>query len=148
MFKKLLPLFLFMAIALCIYYSPKKQEVATVWEENTSQTYYLDFSNTTLTTKNFEEYFDSSYQVIQVLPVLNPLYESKLGKVAYTFQPISISYNLNQFEKYLESVLQKNGYLQDLEKIPYQGVRIREVVAYLNSTQVHQLVKKNPKVKY
>lgn len=156
--------FTIMIVSLGIFYRPKTSDNIpnayevikymdnSIYNDNVSD-YYLLFDEFKLDSNNFTyvlSFLDKySYEIIEVYPYINPIYQDKLesiSKIIYNSKSldngISIIYN-----KYLK-VLEDNYLTDEVDKTLVNGVRIRMIRININSASLREFLSKYNDIKY
>lgn len=111
--------------------------------------FYLDLSESNITTLNINKIISNDIDIISIKPYVNPIYKSTLGELEYKFQStLSNNRNMRYFIKYYKDTIKEAGYLEDLNYINIDGIKILEVEVYANGEDVVKLLYKNDKIKY
>lgn len=142
-------IFLIMTLFLFFFFFyPKKQEVLETFEqEEDYHLYHVHVENENIKTTNFIELF-SPFEIVSIIPYINPIYEKKFLRKEYIFQKEEIDKNIEDFTK---------KYLKTLKDLPYErdyiiayteGIKIISVKMYAKESTLKQLRKNYPSITY
>ena len=111
--------------------------------------FYLDLSEDDITTLNISKILNSDIDIISLIPYVNPIYKKTLGDLKYRFSPnISRNKNIRNFIKCYKDTIKETGYLEDLNYINIDGIKILEIEVYAKGEDIINLLYKNNKIKY
>ena len=143
---------------LCLYVIYKINFVKTlpvslttypVFNMNDYNIFYLDLSEDNITTLNINKTISNDIDIISVTPYVNPIYKKTLGNLKYKFiHNISRNRNIHNFVKYYKNTIKGTGYLEDLNYISIDGIKILEIEVYAKGEDIIKLLYKNNKIKY
>lgn len=107
---------------------PVFEEITSPSTDSQSHIYEIKIKDGTITTKNFEQYFDK-IKVLRITPLLNPIYEERLKNEVgtYSFTENSIENNILTFTKKYDSILKNHGFLKDSTQMYIEGIKISKV---------------------
>ena len=129
--------FIFMFFFLDSFALEKTKNVFKEQEEFNYQFVSIDTKG--LTTKNFFRYFEDTSWIVNIFPVVNPIYKNRLEDISFLCQR---KCSIHSFEKYYKNLLEKNNFKDDSILIDYYGVSIEKIVVYVNQSELGKILKK------
>jgi len=111
--------------------------------------FYLDVSDMDITTNNLSKYILSDMTVINLTPYVNPIYKNKISNLKYEFDTnLSYQRNIKKFINYYKQSIKDTGYIDDINYIDIDGIKIEEVVVYSKGSDIIELLDNNKSIKY
>ena len=108
--------------------------------------FYLDLSESNITTKNIGKYF-KNVDIISIIPYVNPIYKDKID-LKYNFvNNVSLRKNINDFINYYKNSIKNKGYLDNLDYIDIDGIKINEISVYGKGIEIYKIIYDN-NIKY
>ena len=81
--------------------------------------------------------------IITLIPYINPIYEDKLD-LTYNFTPnISNKKNISNFINYYKNAIKEKGYIDDLNYIDIDGIKIQKVKVYGKGIDIYKFIYDN-----
>lgn len=103
--------------------------------------FYLDLKDEDINTLNINKKIPSSIDVISITPYVNPIYKDKIEPLKYSFvNNISIKRNINNFTKWYTDTINNTGYIDDLNYIKNNGIKILEMEVYAKGEDIVKLI--------
>lgn len=140
--KKIATLFFFFIWIVFLF--PKEASISVFEEsnENEGQFSYFDIYPKSITTQNFALQFEG-YQVIQIMPKMNPLLEKqiKIELENYSFTDDTIENNIYNFTKKYLAILEKHGFSKEKSSISIRGIPIQKVTLFTTLKEYKKLVR-------
>ena len=149
--KKLLIIVL---IILGIFLIPKKENIIPVsssshFKLDDYYVFYLDLKDEDINTSNILKNIKDQIDIISITPYINPIYENKIGDLKYSFMPnISKKKNISNFIKYYKENIKSLNYIEDINNIDLNGIKINEVVVFAKGSDIIELLYNKNKIKY
>lgn len=111
--------------------------------------YYLDLSEEDITTLNLHKYIPSTVDIISITPYVNPIYKDKIKSLKYSFlSNISYKRNINNFIDYYKNTIKGTGYIDDINYINVDGIKILELEVYASGSDIVNIMYTKSKIKY
>ncbi len=136
-----------------ISFIPKKDTVVPVFNNmpfklEDYNVFYLELKEEDINTSNILKLIPSSVDIISITPYINPIYENKL-KLKYNFiSNISSKKNIENFIKYYKDTIKSLNYIDDLNNIDINGIKINEAVVFARGSDIIKIMNsKNIKYK-
>ena len=143
---------------LCIYViykinfirtEPVSLTIYPTFNMNDYNIFYLDLSNSNITTLTINKTISKDIDIVSLTPYVNPIYKNTLGDLKYKFSTnISRNRNIHNFIKYYKNTIKEAGYLEDLNYISIDGIKILEVEVYAKGEDIVKLLYNNELIKY
>ena len=149
-------LFVMTLIILCLYGIYKINYKKTIpvsgitkFNVNDYNIFYLDLSETDITTKNINKYISDDISIVSITPYINPIYKDKVGTLKYNFMSnLSVKKNINQFIKYYKDTISSYDYIDDIDYVTKDGIKIMEMEVYANGIDIVNLIYDNNNIRY
>lgn len=111
--------------------------------------YYLDLSEEDIRTINLSKFIPKTVEIVSLTPYINPIYKNKIKSLKYSFRPnLSLKKNLNNFTNYYKDTIKEYGFLDDLNYINVDGIKILELEVYAKGSDIINIMYVRNKIKY
>ena len=111
--------------------------------------YYLDLSEEDIRTINLSKFIPKTVEIVSLTPYINPIYKNKIKSLKYSFRPnLSLKKNLNNFTNYYKDTIKEYGFLDDLNYINVDGIKILELELYAKGSDIINIIYVRNKIKY
>ena len=111
--------------------------------------YYLDLSEEDIRTINLSKFIPKTVEIVSLTPYINPIYKNKIKSLKYSFRPnLSLKKNLNNFTNYYKDTIKEYGFLDDLNYINVDGIKILELELYAKGSDIINIMYVRNKIKY
>ncbi|MBR1377153.1 MAG: hypothetical protein IJ565_05025 [Bacilli bacterium] len=128
---------------------PVSIKVVTNFKLDDYNVFYLDLSEEDITTLNLSKYITNSVDIISVTPYVNPIYKDKIDSMKYAFAPnISYKRNINNFINYYKDTIKNTGYIDDLNYVDVDGIKIMEMEVYARGSDIVNIIYQKKNIKY
>lgn len=149
-------IFVITLIILCLYGIYKINNKETIKVSNISNfkiddynVFYLDISETDITTKNIDKYISKNIDIISITPYINPIYKDKIDNIKYNFMSnLSLKKNINKFENYYKDIINSYNYIDDIDYNIKDGIKILELEVYARGIDIVNLIYDNNEIRY
>ena len=103
--------------------------------------FYLDLTETDINTLNLNKKIISNIDIISITPYVNPIYKDLVGDMKYNFSNnMSLKRNVNKFTKIYKDTIKNKGYIDDLNYINNNGIKILEMEVYAKGSDIVNLI--------
>lgn len=111
--------------------------------------FYLDLSESNITTRNIKKFIPKSVDIISLTPYVNPIYKNKIGDLKYKFMNnLSLNKNINNFINYYKDTIKSNNYIDDINYIDVEGIKILELEVYAKGIDIIDIIYNDSKIRY
>ena len=111
--------------------------------------FYLDLSEANINTKNIKKFIPKDVDIISLTPYVNPIYENKIGDLKYKFMSnLSLNRNINNFIKYYKDTIKENNYIDDINYIDIEGIKILELEVYAKGIDIVDIIYNDSNIRY
>jgi len=115
-------------------------------EKDDYNNFYLLFDEVELTTRNFYGILNNNFEIKEIYPYINPLYENRFRIKKYVFN--SSESSLSSFFKLYRDNLKDLTLDEEITKIDVYGIKIRLVLSHVKNEEMLKLLEAYPNIKY